>query len=516
MPRKLTTEDFIAKARAKHGDKYGYEKVLYINNRTEVEIYCKTCQKYFMQSPDSHLQGKGCRDCGYKASHPIMSVEEFVKRARAVHGDKYDYSQVKIKSVSDEVTIICPEHGPFLQRPINHYWAKQGCPKCGLIKQGLSIRSNTEDFIRKARKIHGDKYGYDRVNYIKDDIPIEIFCSVCGEYYSQQPGVHLAGHGCTKCANNKPIGTDEFIRRAKEVWGNRYTYEKTVYTINKAKVIVTCQEHGDWPANAYDFLHGHGCPECGKIRVADAIRLTQEEFIRRATEIHKGKYDYSKVKYVNNDTDVIVKCPIHGDFEQSPANHLVGQGCKWCKRDKHKRMFNMGRDKFIEKARKVHGDSYDYSQVEYVNNKTDVIVVCPDHGPFKVMPQDHLQKLNGCPKCSTSTGEKKILLWLEANNISYRWHRSIKSELAPGKRKEFIPDFQIVNKEDTIEMIIEYNGDQHYRPRAKWGGERQFKYQQSRDEALREYCHQEHIPLLEIPYTDFDKIESILDRELKK
>ena len=105
MPRKLTTEDFIAKARAKHGDKYGYEKVLYINNRTEVEIYCKTCQKYFMQSPDSHLQGKGCRDCGYKASHPIMSVEEFVKRARAVHGDKYDYSQVKIKSVSDEVTM---------------------------------------------------------------------------------------------------------------------------------------------------------------------------------------------------------------------------------------------------------------------------------------------------------------------------------------------------------------------------------------------------------------------------
>ena len=62
----------------------------------------------------------------------------------------------------------------------------------------------------------------------------------------------------------------------------------------------------------------------------------------------------------------------------------------------------MGRDKFIEKARKVHGDRYDYSVVEYVNNKTDVTVVCPDHGPFKVMPQDHLQKLNGCPKCSTS------------------------------------------------------------------------------------------------------------------
>ena len=80
MPRKLTTEEFITRAIEKHGDKYGYDKVQYVNNRTEVEIYCKACQKYFMQSPDSHLQGKGCRDCGYKASHQIMSFEEFVHR----------------------------------------------------------------------------------------------------------------------------------------------------------------------------------------------------------------------------------------------------------------------------------------------------------------------------------------------------------------------------------------------------------------------------------------------------
>lgn len=514
MPRKLTTEEFIARAHARHGDKYGYEKVQYVNNRTEVEIYCKACQKYFKQSPDSHLQGKGCRDCGYKASHPIMSVDEFIQRARAVHGDKYDYSQVKIKTVSDDVIIICPDHGPFSQRPINHYYMKQGCPKCGLIKQGMSLRSNTDEFIRKAHIVHGNKYGYDKVNYIKDDVPVDIFCPDCGEYFSQQPQVHLHGCGCTKCANNKPMSTEEFIHRAKEVWGDRYTYEKTIYTTNKAKVIITCREHSDWPANAYDFLHGHGCPECGKMKVADAIRLTQKEFIQRAMVIHHGKYGYSKVKYVNNDTDVIITCPIHGDFEQSPANHLVGQGCKWCKRDMQRNLYKMGREKFIEKAQMVHGKRYDYSMVEYVNNKTDVTVICPEHGPFNVMPQDHLQKLNGCPKCSTSKGEKKILLWLEANNINYRWHRSIKSELAPGKRKKFIPDFQIIGKEGEIRMIVEYNGDQHYKPRPKWGGEQQFKYQQIRDEALREYCHKEKIPLLEIPYTEFDNVESILEGKL--
>lgn len=516
MPRKLTTEEFIAKAQAIHSDKYGYGRVQYINGDTEVEIYCNACAKYFRQKANVHLQGRGCQECGRKARNKVMSVEEFVRRARAIHGNKYDYSQVKIKTVSDDVTIICPEHGPFLQRPINHYWAKQGCPKCGLIKLGMSIRSNTDDFIRKAHIIHGDKYGYGHVEYVKKDVPVEIYCPVCKDYFLQTPGSHLAGHGCSKCANNKPISTEEFILRAKDVWGDRYIYDKVEYTTNKAKVIVTCRKHGDFPTNAYDFLQGHGCPECGKEAVRIARRKDQEQFLVECKKVHGDKYDYSKTVYEGKRKKITIICPTHGPFEQWPDNHLNGEGCKWCKRDMQKNLYKMGLEKFIEKARKVHGNRYDYSLVEYVNNKTDVTVICPDHGPFKVMPQDHLQKLNGCPKCSTSKGEKKILLWLEANNINYRWHRSIKSELAPGKRKKFIPDFQIIGQENEIRMIIEYNGDQHYKPRPKWGGERQFKYQQIRDEALREYCHNENIPLLEIPYTEFDNIDSILERKLLK
>ena len=510
MGKKLTKEEFVAKAIQKHGDKYGYDKVDYINSTTVVQIYCKACQKYFPQRPDSHLQGKGCKKCGIIASHPIMSLEEFVRRSKAVHGDKYDYSQVNIKTVNDEVTIICPEHGPFPQRPVNHYWAKQGCPKCGLVKLGMSIRSNTEEFIHKAREVHGDKYGYDRVEYVLANEPIEIYCPNCKKYYLQKPKLHLIGHGCTICANNKPIGTSEFIRRAKEVWGDRYTYEKTEYVSNKGKVVVTCREHGDWPATPSAFLNGHGCPDCGKIKVAEARKLTQEEFISRATEIHKGKYGYSKVIYINNDTDVVITCPIHGDFEQAPANHLGGQGCRKCKIDKYKRIFQMGKERFIDKAQKIHGDRYDYSQVEYVNNKTDVIVICPEHGPFPVAPQDHLQGMNGCPKCQTLKGEKRIILWLEEHGINYKWHKSVRSPLAPGKRKKFIPDFYV----ESANLMIEYNGEQHYRPLEQWGGEQQFKKQQRRDAAFREYCKQEGITLLEIPYTEFDRIESILDKNL--
>ena len=510
MPRRLTQEEFIRRAREKHGDKYDYSKVHYVNSQTPVTIACPV-HGDFEQTAGCHIQGRGCPDCGIIAAHPIMSVEEMVRRSRAVHGDRYDYSLVKIRTVNDEVTIICPEHGPFRQRPINHYYMKQGCPSCGLVKLGMSIRSNTEDFVRKAREIHGDKYGYDRVNYVKKDVPVEIFCPVCRKYYLQTPCCHLAGHGCTRCANNKPIGTEEFIRRAREVWGDRYTYERSVYTTNKAKIIVTCRVHGDFPTTAYDFLQGHGCFECAKETNGDALRKDRDQFVEDSRKVHGNKYDYSKVVYVNNRTPVIIGCPIHGDFMQTPHSHLSGQGCSECGKDRIIKALRKGTERFIQEARIKNGDKYDYSHVVYVNNKTNVTVICPKHGPFEVMPQSHLKDLNGCPKCSTSKGEKRILLWLEAHGIDYLWHRSIKSELAIGRRKKFVPDFMLPTKDG---MIIEYNGEQHYRPKDLWGGEKQLKRQQARDAALREYCRQNKIRLLEIPYTDFGRIEEILEQEL--
>ena len=184
----------------------------------------------------------------------------------------------------------------------------------------------------------------------------------------------------------KKLTTEEFIRRAKEVWGDRYTYEKSVYTTSKSKVIVTCSIHGDFPTTAYDFLHGHGCPSCGMDAVKQKRRKPQDDFIAQCKAIHGDRYDYSQTVYKGKRKKVTIICREHGPFEQWPDGHLAGQGCKWCKCDMQKDLFSMGRDEFIFKARKVHGDKYDYSQVVYVNNKTNVTVICPEHGPFEVMP----------------------------------------------------------------------------------------------------------------------------------
>lgn len=122
-------------------------------------------------------------------------------------------------------------------------------------------------------------------------------------------------------------------------------------------------------------------------------KKTIDEFVKEANLVHKGKYDYSKTAYVNNRTKVIIICPEHGEFSQTPDKHLAGQGCPVCGGTK-----KHTNDSFIESARKVHGDRYDYSKVVYNGNKEKVCIVCPEHGEFWQDPHNHL-KGKGCPKC---------------------------------------------------------------------------------------------------------------------
>jgi len=124
------------------------------------------------------------------------------------------------------------------------------------------------------------------------------------------------------------------------------------------------------------------------------VRKTTEQFIEEARQVHGDKYDYSKVEYVNSATKVCIVCPEHGEFWQRAGEHLKGKGCIKCA--KH---YKPTTEEFIEKARKAHGDKYDYSKVEYVNNKTKVCIICPEHGEFWQKPNNHLSG-QGCPFCA--------------------------------------------------------------------------------------------------------------------
>jgi len=189
MPNKLTTEQFIEKAREVHGDKYDYSMVEYIHSKTKVKVICHEHGE-FEQIPNSHLQGAGCIKCSRK----INNKEQFVERARKVHGDKYDYSLVEYIHYNIKVKIICPEHGEFKQNSVNHLRG-HACKKCTLYKRTRTA----EQFIEKAREVHGDKYDYSMVEYIHSDTKVKIICPQHGEF-EQIPNSHLQGAGCNDCS----------------------------------------------------------------------------------------------------------------------------------------------------------------------------------------------------------------------------------------------------------------------------------------------------------------------------
>lgn len=184
--KKLTTDDFIAKSIEIHGLKYDYSKVNYINMQTPVTIICSKHGE-FQQLPYNHVRGAGCTLCN-KIDKRVLSYDDFVEKSRNVHGFRYDYSQVRYKNSKTKVTIVCPEHGPFEQKPEKH-WAGQGCPLCC-----KNHKKNTKSFIDAAKRVHGDLYDYSKVDYVDSQTKVCIIDKDYGEFW-QKPYAHLNGEG---------------------------------------------------------------------------------------------------------------------------------------------------------------------------------------------------------------------------------------------------------------------------------------------------------------------------------
>ena len=200
----------------------------------------------------------------------------------------------------------------------------------------------TEEFIERARKVHGDKYDYSKVEYVNSSTKVCIICIEHGEFW-QTPNCHLDGQGCPKCgikkrSVNKTLTAEEFIKKAMDIHRNKYGYSNVEYLNIRTKVCIICPEHGEfWQVPSY-HLSGNGCPECGKIVCHKKTQISQEEIIKRFEIIHQKNYDYSKVCYKGKHTKVCIICPEHGEFWQTPHNHLKGNGCPKC-RNSHLEVF---------------------------------------------------------------------------------------------------------------------------------------------------------------------------------
>lgn len=193
-----------------------------------------------------------------------LTTEEFIIRARNLHGDRYDYSLVEYIGSKSKVKIICPEHGIFEQTPSNHSSLKNGCSLCAIDRKAKQQYLTTEEFIKNSREIHGDRYNYSLVKYAGVNTPVKITCSEHG-VFKQTPNNHInMKQGCPQCGGTSRLTNKEFIIRAAEIHGDRYSYSLVEYANNKSKVNIICPDHGVFEQTPHAHLRGQGCPQCAQ------------------------------------------------------------------------------------------------------------------------------------------------------------------------------------------------------------------------------------------------------------
>ena len=322
---------------------------------------------------------------------PTKNTKEgFIERSNIIHKNKYDYSKVDYKNNTIKVIIGCKVHGMFLITPSAHTNAKQGCPQCSNILHP-NIKKTTGEFIQKAKVIHGDKYDYSKVDYKNNKIKVIIGCKVHGNF-TQVPGSHLQGIGCKGCGLNVTIKNgEEFLKEVRAIHGDTYDYSKVIYVHTGVKINIICKLHGEFQQMPYHHLYTRtGCPRCSNI-LHPNIKKTTNQFIEEVRVIHGDTYDYSNVVYEGHETPVNIICKLHGEFEQRPSCHKRGQGCPICKK--------ITTNQFIEAARVIHGDTYDYSNVVYESCETPVNIICKLHGEFEQSAGNH-KSGSGCPICA--------------------------------------------------------------------------------------------------------------------
>lgn len=388
---------FLRKAEEIHGDRYIYNLVDYVNSTTHVKIICRI-HGIFEQSPISHTQGSNCRKCSGKYSPTTL---EWIEMAREKHGEKYDYSEVAYIKNNQEIKIICPFHkhvhpnGVFLQKPKAHLKSKTGCRDCA----GNQPRT-VDDWIRAARVQHGDKYDY---SALLSDPPknnkvrVNIFCKVHNKIFSQALSNHVnMKQGCPDCGKEKLnderprySSSEEWIDDAIKIHGDRYDYKNVVYNGYYEPVRITCRQHGPFMQRPFLHIRGHGCTKCNRGEV-----MCTNDWIEVARRVHGDKYDYDQVVYKNKQSKVSIRCNAHGYFEQTSTDHIHnGAGCPICAGNKQPT-----HEEWVQIANKIHNNKYTYIS-EYVNAKTPINIVCPNHGPFQQAPYEHVCS-NGCIKCN--------------------------------------------------------------------------------------------------------------------
>lgn len=260
-----------------------------------------------------------------------LTTEEFIKKAQAVHGDKYDYSKVEYVNSTTKVCIICPIHGEFWQKPGSHMKG-HGCAKCASDVNAAKMRVWTEE------KCYEEAFRYKDMKSFRTQSEDAYNAALKHHWLKDYTWLSYMIDVSKPKKKRQSYTQEEIIEKLRSIFGDRYSYEKVVYKAMKVPITLICHEkdangveHGEFsmrPDNI--FSCNQGCPKCYDDRRSRLQRKPVEKFVEEANKVHGYLYEYHKVDYVNTNSKVCIVCPVHGDFWQTPSNHLSGNGCPHC------------------------------------------------------------------------------------------------------------------------------------------------------------------------------------------
>ena len=383
---KLTTEEFIARATKRHQGRYSYQGVAYVSSRIHIVAMCPAHGK-FSVAPAQHLLGRGCRLCALASGGEKRASKAgiaFFKTAEKTHAGKgYTYPEDYV-AAKTKLPIVCPLHGVFWQTPSAHARGA-GCPTCEDANKGERNRLRGskigEQFEARAKLVHGDKYRYNEVEYVKATAAVFIICNTHGRF-SQTPHSHLSGKGCPKCGS-----------------------------------------------------------EATKAANARKNELSKAEFVLRAVGIHGDRYDYSRTEYMNSTTLVEIGCHKHGYFLQLPQPHLQGKGCAECGKEEVRKP-PIPFSEFLSRAQTAHGDEYQYLEKSYTKLSDKVEITCGKHGPFTQLANSHARGC-GCPECGKSKTGQEDALEAYVLGLGVQATRNDRTLICPKELDLLVPDRRV-------------------------------------------------------------------------
>lgn len=490
--KKKTHEEYVAEVAIKNPN---IEVVdVYIDAKTKIKHKCLIDGYEWDAKPNNILSGKGCPKCGgtMKKTH-----EEYIKELSVIN--PYILVIGTYTTATTPILHKCVKHNIEWNVSPENARKGYGCVECVKEVMHNKLTKTHEKYVYELKVINPNIEVLEE--YIDSHTPILHRCLTHNYEWLIRPSNALSYEGCPKCANNLLLTQEEYVERISK----DFPHIEVIGTYINAKTAIAhkCLIHDIiWDTTPSTIQKGCGCYKCGEEKLKEALCKTQEKYIKEVEIINPHITVLGK--YINNSTPILHRCKIHNiEWDAIPCNILLGNGCKECGKEKIRKKLTKTHEEYVKDL----GESNSFVEVveSYLGVCTPILHKCKIHNIiWKMTPQVALRGTK-CPACTESHGESQIRIWLENNDIEYIYQQPFSNcrDIKPLPFDFYLPTFNI---------CIEYDGIQHFEPIEFFGGQESFEKTVKHDNIKNEYCDNNGISLLRIPY--FKNVEEELNNFL--